>query len=213
VRSRSELIREISQQPAPDTRLRGPFQLALLWWCGAWIVVVAATLAVQPMRPGFIGQLLASPRFAIETLLGFTAGGVAILTAFALGIPGWGSHRRWMALCLALLAFWASTYIYGLVNPALEPSMSGKRPHCFVEVLIYGAPILAAGLWLLRRLAPLDRWSAGVATGVAAGVIPGLLMQLACIYIPSHILTFHIAPAMALALFGSLAGRLLLRRI
>ena len=155
MRSRSELIREISQEPAPDTRLRGPIQLALLWWVGAWILVVAATLAVQPMRPGFAGQLLASPRFAIETLLGFVAGGVAIAAAFAVGIPGWGAPRRRIAFALALLAFWISAYLYGLANPALEPSMLGKRPLCYAEVLIYGAPILAVGLLLLRRLAPL----------------------------------------------------------
>jgi len=213
VRSRSELIREISQEPAPDTRLRGPIQLALLWWVGAWILVVAATLAVQPMRPGFTGQLLASPRFAIETLLGFVAGGIAIRAAFAVGIPGWGAPRRRIAFALALLAFWTSAYFYGLVSPALEPSMLGKRPHCFVEVLIYGVPILVAGLLLLRRLAPLGRWSAGFVAGAAAGAIPALLMQLACIYIPSHILIFHIAPAVALALLGSLVGRLLLRRV
>jgi hypothetical protein len=213
VRSRSELIQEISQELAPDTRLRGPIQLALLWWIGAWILVVAVTLAVQPMRPGFAGQLLASPRFAIETLLGFAAGWMAIQTAFALGIPGWGSPRRRVALALALLAFWASAYLYGLVSPALEPSMLGKRPHCFVEVLIYGVPIMIAGLLLLRRLAPLGRWSTGFVAGAAAGVIPGLLMQLACIYIPSHTLVYHIGPALIVALLGSLAGRLLLRRI
>jgi hypothetical protein len=38
-------------------------------------------------------------------------------------------------------------------------------------------------------------------------------MQLACMYIPSHILTHHIAPAAALALLGGVAGCLLLRRI
>jgi hypothetical protein len=80
-------------------------------------------------------------------------------------------------------------------------------------VLIYGAPILVVGLLLLRRLAPLGRWSTGVVAGAAAGSIPALLMQLACIYIPSHILFFHIAPAVVLTLLGSLLGRLLLRRI
>jgi hypothetical protein len=213
VQSRRELIRELSEELAPAPRLRGPLQLALLWWIGAWIFVVAATLAVQPMRPGFADQLLASPRFAAETLLGIAAGAFAIRAAFAVGIPGSGPTRRRIALPLALLALWASTYFYGLADPALDPSMLGKRALCFAEVLIYGLPILAAGLLLLRRLAPLDRWSAGLVTGAAAGAIPGLLMQLACLYIPSHILTYHVAPALALALVGSLAGRLLLRRI
>jgi len=193
--------------------MRGPVQLALLWWVGAWIVVVAATLAVQPMRPGFTDQLLASPRFAIESLLGLVAGGVAIQTAFALGVPGWGSPRRRIAVALALLAFWTSAYLYGLFSPALEPSMLGKRPHCFVEGLIYGILIMIASLLLLRRLAPLNRWGAGFVAGAAAGAIPGLLMQVACIYIPSHILGYHLAPALMVALLGGLTGRLLLRRI
>jgi hypothetical protein len=185
----------------------------LLWWIGAWIFVVLATLAVQPMRPGFTDQLLSSPRFAGETLLGVAAGAIAIGAAFAVGIPGWGSPRRRIALALGLLAVWASTYFYGLVDPALDPTMLGKRPLCFAEVLIYGLPILVAGLLFLRRLAPLGRWSAGLVVGAVAGAIPGLLMQLACVYIPSHILAYHIAPALAVALVGSLAGRLLLRRI
>jgi hypothetical protein len=213
VRSRSELIRRLSQELDAAPRLRGPFQLALLWWIGAWIFVVVATLAVQPMRPGFAGQLLASPRFAGESLFGMAAGAFAIGAAFAVGIPGWGSPRRRITLALGLLALWAGTYFYGLLDPALDPSMLGKRALCFAEVLIYGLPILLASLLLLRRLAPLERWSAGLVTGAAAGAIPGLLMQLACMYIPSHILIFHLAPALALALLGSLAGRLLLRRI
>jgi hypothetical protein len=213
VRSRNELIRQLSEELAPAPRLRGPLQLAALWWFGAWIFVVLATLAVQHMRPGFTDQLLASPRFAGETLFGIAAGAFAIGAAFAVGIPGWGSPRRRIALALGLLALWAGTYFYGLVDPALEPSMLGKRALCFAEVLIYGLPILVAGLLLLRRLAPLERWGAGLVTGAAAGAIPGLLMQLACIYIPSHILTYHVAPVLALALVGSLAGRVLLRRI
>jgi hypothetical protein len=91
--------------------------------------------------------------------------------------------------------------------------MAGKRPHCFLEVLIYGAPVLVVGLVLLRRLAPLDRRRTGVVLGAAAGAMPGLLMQLACMYVPEHILTYHIAPAVALALLGGLLGPLFLRRI
>jgi hypothetical protein len=213
VRSRGELIQELSQELAPAARLRGPYQLALLWLIGAWILVVAATLAVQPMRSGFADQLLDSPRFAGETLLGIVAGVLAIGVAFRVGIPGLGSSRRQIALALISLALWSSTYLYGLADPTLEPSMLGKRALCHAEVLLYGLPALVASLLLLRRLAPLERWSAGLVAGAAAGAIPGLLMQLACMYIPAHILTHHIAPVLALALVGSLAGRLLLRRI
>jgi hypothetical protein len=214
VRSRNELIRELSGDLRPAPRLRKPLQLTFVWWLGAWLFVVLATLAVEPMRPGFASQLLASPRFAGETLFGILAGVFAIRVAFSLGIPGPGSaQRRRMALALGLLVLWASAYCYGLVDPALEPSMLGKRRLCFVEVGLYGLPILLAALLLQRRLASLHRLSAGLVTGAAAGAIPALLMQLACMYIPNHILTHHMAPAAALALLGVVAGWLLLRRI
>jgi hypothetical protein len=213
VRSRNDLIRELSGELRPAPRLRGPRQLSLLWWVGAWLFVVAATLAMEPMRPGFAGQLLASPRFAGETLFGILAGAFATGVAFAVGIPGLGSPRRRIALALGLLALWSGAYLYGLVDPALELSMAGKRRLCFVEVWLYGLPILFAALLLLRRLAPLGRFGAGFVTGAAAGAIPALLMQLACMYIPAHILTHHMAPGLVLALVGGVAGRLLLRRI
>lgn len=213
MRSRSELIRELSEELTPAPRLRGPLPLALVWWIGAWIFVVAATLAVQPLRPGVTGQLLSSPRFAAETLLGIIAGLCAIGVAFRLGVPGLGSPRRQIGLALGLLALWAGIYLHGLLDPALEPSMLGKRALCFAEVLIYGVPTLVASLLLLRRLAPLQRGATGVVAGAAAGAMPGLLMQLACMYIPAHILTHHIAPILGLVVVGSLAGRFMLRRI
>jgi hypothetical protein len=213
VARRGDLIRELSEDLRPARGLRSPRLLALVWGAGAWLFVIAATLWAAPMRPGFAQQLTASLHFAGETLLGFAAGALAVATAFALGVPGWGSPRRRAALALGALGLWVALHVYGLVDPALEPSMAGKRPHCFLEVLIYGAPVLVVGLVLLRRLAPLDRRRTGVVLGAAAGAMPGLLMQLACMYVPEHILTYHIAPAVALALLGGLLGPLFLRRI
>lgn len=209
---RADLIRQLADELRPAPRLRAPRDLALLWGAGAWLFVVVATIAVQPLRPGFLDQILASPRFAGETLFGLLAGALAIRVAFAVGAPG-RSQRRWIVLALGGLALWAGAYVYGLTSPALEPSMLGKRPVCFLEVLLYGLPTLAAGLLLLRRLAPLERWSAGLVMGTAAGAMPGLLMQLACMYVPSHILSHHLGPVLGLALLGALVGRLVLRRI
>jgi hypothetical protein len=209
---RADLIRELAGELRPSPRLRAPRHLALLWGAGAWLFVVGATIAVQPLRPGFLDQLLASPRFAGETLFGLLAGWFAIWVAFAVGTPG-RSQRRWTALALSGLAVWAGAYVYGLVRPALEPSVLGQRQLCFLEVLLYGLPALAAGLLLLRRLAPLERWSAGLVMGMAAGAMPALLMQLACMYLPSHILSHHLGPAVGLALLGALAGPIVLRRI
>lgn len=209
---RSDLIQQLADELRPAPRVRAPRHLAMLWGVGAWLFVVGATIAVQPLRPGVLDQLLDSPRFAGETLFGLLAGGLAVWVAFAVGAPG-RSQRRSIALALGGLALWAGLYVYGLVSPALEPSMLGKRQLCFLEVLLYGVPSLAVGLLLLRRLAPLERWSAGLVMGAAAGAMPALLMELACMYVPSHILSHHLGPVLGLALLGALAGPALLRRI
>ncbi len=77
--------------------------------------------------------------------------------------------------------------------------MLGKRPHCFVETLFYALPPLVLGCYLTRRLFPLRPLRTAMAVGLAAGMLPALYMQLACMYIPDHILKFHIAPGLGVA--------------
>ena len=210
---REELIRRLASELQPANRLRAPSVLAALWLLGSWAFVVAATLVAAPMRPTFAQQLVSVPRFAGETLLGVGSGVLAIGVAFALGVPGPGSTRARVTLAFAGIGLWAAAYGYGLIDPTLEPSMLGKRPYCSVEVFVYGLPVLVGGLLLLRRLAPLARATTGAVVGAAAGAIPALLMQLACMYIPAHILGFHIAPIAALVVVGALLGPISLRRI
>jgi hypothetical protein len=197
--------------PSPEENVTT--DLALLWALGSWAFVVTAALWVAPMRPGFVDQLLASPRFALETLFGLGAVIVATAIGFLLGIPGSGSVRRRVFIALGLPALWAGFYVYGLYDPALEPSTLGARPLCFAEVLLYGVPTTLAGLLRLRRLAPLERAYTGAVVGAAAGAIPGLLMEIACMYVPAHILSFHIAPIGGVIVLGGLLGPILLRRI
>jgi len=211
--ARGPLIDRLSAELTPARRLRRTGQLALLWLAGAWLFTVAAGLSVAPMRPGFAEQLLASPRFAAETLLGLVAGAVAIAAGFRAGIPGAGSARRLAWGSLSLLGAWTLAYVYGLHSPSLEPSTLGARPLCFAEVMLYGAPLLLGGLLLLRRLAPLDRVWTGAIVGAAAGAVPALFMELGCMYVPAHILVFHIAPIVPVILLGAATGPWLLRRI
>jgi hypothetical protein len=213
VPGREELISGLTRELRPAPRLRRPGLLALLVFAGGWLAVLAVGLAVAPMRPGFADQLLAHPRFAVETGFGLAAGALALAVAFALGVPGRRSPGPRWASGLAALGLWAAFYVYGLSAPALEPSMLGKRPHCALEVLLYGVPVLVVGLLLLRRLAPLQRRRSALLLGAAAGAIPALFMQLACMYDPLHALALHVGPMLGVALAGFLLGPLLLRRI
>lgn len=211
--SRERLIDELTSDVRPAPRLRAPFSLCACWWTASWIAVTGVALWVFPMRDGAGAQLLASPRFAFECLLGLAAGLVAIRMAFELGVPGDGSPHRRVAIALGALTLWAGAYVVGLAYPALEPSSVGMRPFCRNEVLLYGVPALVAGLCLLRRLAPLRRAWTGVVVGAAAAAIPALLMQVACMYVPEHILLSHLAPIALVAALGACLGPLVLRRI
>ena len=82
-----------------------------------------------------------------------------------------------------------------------------------LQVLLFGSPPLLLGLALLRRLAPMQRVATGALLGAAAGAIPGLLMQMACMYLPEHILSHHIAPIFLLTALGAGLGPVVLRRL
>jgi hypothetical protein len=213
VSARPDLIERLAAELVPARRLRSPRVLALVWLVGAWSASLAAAWMVQPLRPGFAEQLLGVPRFAGETLFGFVAGAAALWVGFGFGVPGWGPVRRLTRLVVSGLLAWVAFYAVGLWSPALVPSTLGGRALCFAEVLLHGLPLLVVGLLLLRRLAPLERARSGALVGAAAGAVPGLLMQLACMYVPEHILVFHIAPIVPLVLIGAALGPRLLRPI
>ena len=212
-RPRQEWIGELVEDLQPTSPALSPIALASLWLLGSWIFVVGLTLATGPLRAGVGSQLLGEPRFLLECLLGLAAGALAIHGVGRLSIPGPTRTARLAAPALLLLALWVAAYLFGLVSPALEPSMLGKRAYCYLQTFAYSAPPLFAALWLLRRAAPLDRVGSGALAGAAAGALPALMMQLACMYDPAHILGHHLAPIAAVTVLGAILGPLLLRRI
>ena len=130
--------------------------------------------------------------------------------AFRSAIPGPRTRLLWLAAAFA--AVWLALLLYGFRDPALAPSMSGKREHCAVETLIVGVPALLAGIWALRRWWPLRGAISGALVGLAAGVLPAISMQIACMYEPMHGITHHVLPGLALSLPGAVLGAVLLRR-
>ena len=207
------LIEELAEDLRPQPRPGQIGRALLAWWVGSWLFVISATLADQPLRGGVFDQLLASPRFLVESLLGLAAGAVAMGAALRLGIPAPGAPLARSAAAWVLTALWVAGYVYGLSNPSLEPSMLGKREGCYLQVLAFAALPMLVGLVAVRRLACFDGWAAGALIGAAAGAIPGLLMQAACMYVPEHILSHHIAPVAALAVVGAAIGSRVLRRV
>lgn len=210
---RESLVDELVDELRPAPPLHTPRALGSLWVAGAWLVVALGMAWSEPFRPGFVGQLAGSAHFAAEMLVGLGASVVAAWALFSIAAPGPRHPGKLVAGAFALLAAWASLYVLALYAPALEPSPVGMRSACRNEVLIWGLLALAPALLALRQLAPLARVWTGALAGAAAASIPALLMEIACMYVPGHILQNHLAPIVVVALVGAAAGRLVLRRL
>lgn len=97
---------------------------------------------------------------------------------------------------------WVGFYVLGLFEPALDPSMHGKREHCHYEAFIYSLPPTIISCWLISKRLPLQTFQTGLLTGIAAGMIPALLMRFSCMYDPGHILKAHILPGLVNGFVG-----------
>lgn len=208
---RDRLITSLVDDLAP-VRRRAPVATPTF----AWLVlaagfVTACYLLVQPFRPGFLEQLLLAPRFALETALGIASAALLGAGGLALAVPALGSPWRRLAPALTALSAWVALNLYAFAEPALAVSMLGKRSGCIWEVLLAGTPPLVALLWLARRRWPLHGAVNGLALGLGAGALAATLMQLACLYEPTHNLLFHLLPGLALGGLGMAAGARFLR--
>ena len=143
------------------------------------------------------GALFLAGLMQLLLQIGFTA-----LMAFRTAIPG-AASRMGVLIGLGLLALWLANYVVGLVYPALEPSMLGKRDHCFSETLMFALAPAGLALLLGRRFYPLRPVYSTALFCLAAAMLPALYMQLACMYEPAHILQMHILPALLVTLAGT----------
>jgi hypothetical protein len=212
-RPREELIRELSQDLAPTPALAPARAAAMSWLAASLAFVALVTLATGTLRPGALPQLVSEPGFGLDVLLGLATGAAAVLALMRLRIPGLVPGWRLALPALALLAAWCGLQLVGLLSTATPASTLGARPGCKYLVLLFAAAPLAAAFFVARRAAPLERAWTGLLAGLAAGTLPALAMELACMRDPLHALTAHLAPALVVTAAGALLGRLLLRRV
>jgi hypothetical protein len=197
-----QLIEKLSRDLSPVAPVANVNRLGLAWLLSSVVFVVAVTHLVDPIRPGAFAQLGAEPRFLLETLLGVAAITWTGLLAFRSAVPG-ELTRTFATAGFVLMTLWLAQYVAGLVSPALEPSTLGARPFCWLETMIYAFPPVLAAVFLARRLYPLHYSRTAMSMALAAGMIPALYMQIACMYVPAHILQFHILPGLAMVLAGA----------
>jgi hypothetical protein len=207
---RESLINSLTQELQPvkvvNTKLS-----AVYWLLVALIVCLLMFTVSGSFREGAVQQVLGSAHFFLESLTGVIAIFMLIYAGFETAIPSAQSrfHRiRWSLLAMLV---WIAFYVFGLVTPALAPSMLGKRAHCDIETIIFAVPVLLVGLYWANKQWPAYPILTGAVIGLAAGAIPALIMQFACMYDPIHILTHHILPGLSVGLLGALLGFLSLK--
>jgi hypothetical protein len=206
MREHDELIASLSRDLKPVSPAPNVNGLAMVWFLLSAGFVVVMTHLVGPIRPGAFSQLVSEPRFLLETLLGVAAIIWTSLVAFRAAIPA-ALNRTFGTIGFVLMVLWLAQYVFGLIDPALEPSMLGKRDYCYLETMAYSLPLILAALLLVRRLYPLHYLRTAMTLSLAAGMLPALYMQLACMYEPSHILRLHVLPGLAMVLIGAVVAR------
>jgi hypothetical protein len=187
------LITELVEELEPVRQPLSVIPAALLWLGLSAAYVIALALLLGPFRPGFADQLLQTPVFATEMAAGV---GAVFALSFALvqqATPGM-SDRLVLRFAVVLLILWLGHFLVGFIAPVLEPSMLGKRATCALEAYALSLPPLSLAVWLQRRRFVLRPIRATLSAALAAAMIPAVLMQVACMYEPTHILLHHVLP-------------------
>ena len=210
---RQQFIGNLVAGHRPRRALMLPGRRALVWLAASTLLTVVLMLCVQVFRPGVLSQLKSYPLLLVEVLSALLIVPFAACICFTRAVPGSRAPRS------VVMAFWflAVTLSVGLAlscaHTDLTPpsSAAGARHWCWLEVLVYGG--LSLGLFLVMARRGYLRFSStsGTLAGLMGGLLPAALMQLACMYDPSHGLVFHYAPVIVLACTG-LLGLHLLRR-
>jgi hypothetical protein len=209
-KSREALISKLVEDTGPGRRRLRVSRLAAVWLVLGALTAVSLMYVVGPFRPGFMEQLLTVPRFSLEMLLGAASIAVIVMIALRMSVPGAATAGH-ITLVVAVPLLWLSSIALSIFFPALALGNLGMRHLCWLETLAEGFPIMVLGFWIVSRGYVLHWVPTGFLIGLVSGFIPGLLMQIACMYDAKHALVNHIGPAFLLALLGGATGFCLIR--
>lgn len=210
--NRENLISELSNDLSPVKPLNLKL-VTLIWYLSAFGFAIAMMLLVAPFRENIFTQLATSKQFLFESVLGLVAIGFLVYRAIDLSRPSSQATPKALILPLGLLFLWLGMYLYGYIEPALEPSMAGKRPHCSMETVLIALPSMFIGMFIIRKQWPVLPTTSALLIGLAAGAIPQLLMQFGCMYETSHILLYHVLPGLSVGAIAAVLSNKLIQKV
>lgn len=197
----NKFIQDLVEDLSPDRNWR-PEWRALTWWLVALLANASVMAWVQLYRPHFLTDLLTYPRFSLEILSAFILGSFLIYRSFIALIPG-ANAPTWVNRIGVLSAFlFIATLVVSFKDASPPASTTGARAYCVEEVFIYGLVSVISLIYFIRKTnfkVSLDKFWI---MGLAAGLIPATLMQMACMYGPMHSLLLHYGPILLVSLIA-----------
>ena len=209
---RQQLIEDLAADLVPVRSPGRTGRVATLWLVAAVFYTTVIIFVSGPIRAGGFANLIEYPLFGVETLTAAAAIVALAIATLRSAIPGPGHPLLRAAPAIGVGLLWLTFYVVGLWKPVHPASTLGVRDHCILQGLFFSLPSMALMLYYARGLMPLSPRVTGALAGAAAAAIPAAWMQLACMYMPSHILSHHLPPIIELALVGALLGPLVLNR-
>jgi hypothetical protein len=186
-----ELVDDLKPQ-----RFWHPSLRSAAWFVGFTLLSAAGMLYRQAFREGFLDQLLEHSRFAAEVLSSGLFIYFLLSMAFTKMVPGRTiSLKTWLWWLLSLVT-WAFTLYWAFDHASPEASFAGARFHCYYETVIHGVVGVTLLIYFVRKSHFPMSYAQYLSLGLTAGLIPGLLMQMACMYTPLHGIKYHYAPAL-----------------
>lgn len=171
-----------------------PGILFVIWSAAALLFLLGAYAFTGWFRPNVITELATSPRYLLQTIVGFTLVFSASFLAFQWARPTDGDNTISFWSVVLLLLFYNLIVISEILYPSLPLSEAGYRPFCAIEVLLFSLAPLALMIKFLKFWAPTQLWKTTLVASIGSVGFSMMMMQLACKYDPVHVLVGHLLP-------------------
>lgn len=203
------LAGDLGATPVPSVRRT----LAAAFAAGG-VVSVAAMLALLGPRPD-AASAFATASFWVKLIFPFGLAVAGLMAVDRLGRPGAPAGAGY-AVGIAVaggMALLASVELATAPRDAVSPLLFGHTlDHCTALIILLALPILAAGMYAMRQMAPTRLRLAGAAVGVTAGALSAAIYAIACNETALPFVTLWYGAGIGLTgVLGSLLGPRLLR--
>ncbi len=202
--NKDDLINQLTQDLQPVKVQMLPWQRTLVWFPLLLAAVAGISWMLDDYRPGFLSQLTEHLRFQIEMATALVVSAVALYATFSGFVPGQYISKpvKWLfGIAVTLLIV---SLIWSFFDATPPASREGLRPFCELEALAYGIIALIILLFINRKGLPEINAQKRFIYGFSVGLIPALIMQIACMYEPAHAVFFHYIPGLIVAGLGIL---------